>query len=195
MNAADELIGRAMRLAEAAHRQAGHYRKAPPGVDRPAYFIHLVEVAWLLQEAGQAADVVAAGFLHDIIEDCAYTEAQLSEALGNPQVAAWVQWVSEADKTESWEVRNQRYALRMRHAPPQVLALSCADKTSNLRSFCRFLQAGYPLESFTSRPYPAQYAKFQALAPHYQAQVPPVLWRHFTDAVQTFARYAPLKSA
>lgn len=191
LNAADELIWRAMRLAEAAHRQAGHYRKAPSGVDKPAYFIHLVEVAWLLQEAKQPADVVAAGFLHDIIEDCAYTESQLAAAIENTQVATWVQWVSEADKGESWEVRNQRYAARMRHAPPQVLALSCADKTSNLRSFCRFLQAGHPLESFTKRPYLAQRTKFQTLAPYYQAQVPPVLWQHFAAALHGFDQYAP----
>jgi hypothetical protein len=47
VNTPDDLVLNAMRLAEFAHRQRHHRRKAPPGEDRPAYFLHLAEVAWL----------------------------------------------------------------------------------------------------------------------------------------------------
>lgn len=38
MTTLDALVPNAMRLAEAAHRQIGHRRKAPPGEDRPPIF-------------------------------------------------------------------------------------------------------------------------------------------------------------
>ncbi len=59
----DTLVLDAMRLAERAHRtrpQGPHHRKAPEGEDRPAYFIHLAEVGWMLQDARLAAETVAA---------------------------------------------------------------------------------------------------------------------------------------
>ncbi len=73
------LVLDAMRLAERAHRtrpEGPHTRKAPDGEDRPAYFIHLAEVGWMLQDAGLDPETVAAGYLHDIIEDCGYLNAR-----------------------------------------------------------------------------------------------------------------------
>lgn len=89
----DDLVLRAMRLAEAAHRKrpdGPHLRKAPEGEDRPPYFIHLAEVAWMLQDAGMDEETVAAGYLHDVIEGCGYTDAQLAADIGNERVAALV---------------------------------------------------------------------------------------------------------
>jgi (p)ppGpp synthase/HD superfamily hydrolase len=68
------LVLRALRLAEYAHRNfhpqgQPHLRKGLEGADRPPYFIHLAEVGWMLQEARCAPATVAAGFLHDTIED------------------------------------------------------------------------------------------------------------------------------
>ena len=51
----NNLVMDAMRLAERAHRLKNQFRKAPKGEDRPSYFLHLVEVAWMLQQAGLAA--------------------------------------------------------------------------------------------------------------------------------------------
>ena len=96
------LVLDAMRLAERAHRtreQGPHHRKAPEGEDRPAYFIHLAEVGWMLQEAGMDAETVAAGYLHDVIEDCGYSQERLAQEIGNPWVAEIVKWVSE-DKVD-----------------------------------------------------------------------------------------------
>lgn len=52
------LVLDAKRLAERAHGtrpQGPHHRKAPEGEDLPAYFIHLSEVGWVLQDAGLLA--------------------------------------------------------------------------------------------------------------------------------------------
>ncbi len=106
--APDLLVPNAMRLAEYAHRQHDHRRKAPPGEDRPAYFLHLTEVAWLLLDGGVRDDeLIAAAFLHDIIEDCDYDEIRLAAAAGSSRVAALVAAVSEPDKGHGWEERQQ----------------------------------------------------------------------------------------
>ena len=145
MNASDALVPNAMRLAEYAHRQRNHRRKAPPGEDRPAYFLHLAEVAWLLMDSGIHDDeAVAAAYLHDILEDCGYDEATLAEAIGNARVAALVAAVSEPDKSQSWEDRQHHYRERLvRLDDPVILALSCADKTSNLRALVRTPPKGW----------------------------------------------------
>ena len=91
VNASDVLVPNAMRLAEYAHRQRNHRRKAPPGEDRPAYFLHLAEVAWLLMDSGVCdAESVAAAYLHDIIEDCGYDEATLAGRLS--AMCGWRRW-------------------------------------------------------------------------------------------------------
>lgn len=182
----NDLVLDAMRLAERAHRHRNHFRKAPEGEDRPAYFLHLTEVAWMLEESGLAPELVAAGFLHDIMEDCGYTRARLRIEIGNTEVADLVDWVSEPDKGHSWEVRNRTYLERMKEAPDKVLALSCADKTSNLRDMNRLLIRGHPPHTFTSKDHPTQWAKFEALEVRYRGHVPETLYTRFAAALEAF---------
>ncbi len=188
MNAPDALVPNAMRLAEYAHRQIGHRRKAPPGEDRPAYFLHLAEVAWLLMDSGIGDDeLVAAAYLHDIIEDCDYSEATLAEAIGNARVAAQVAAVSETDKSQSWENRQQHYRERLAALDdPLTLALSCADKTSNLTDMNRLMAKGHPVSSFTKRGFDAQQAKFEALDALFQGRTPERLYQRFHRALTEF---------
>jgi len=187
-NPDDSLVPNAMRLAEYAHRQRNHRRKAPPGEDRPAYFLHLAEVAWLLMEGGiRDAESVAAAYLHDIIEDCGYDETALAEAIGNARVAALVADVSETDKNQSWEDRQQHYRERLAALnDPMILALSCADKTSNLTDMNRLMAKGHPTSSFTQRGFEAQRAKFAALDALFQDRTPERLYRRFQRALAEF---------
>ena len=188
MNATDTLVPNAMRLAEYAPRQMDHRRKAPPGEDRPAYFLHLAEVAWLLMDSGIRDDEpVAAAYLHDIIEDCGYDEATLAEAIGNARVAALVAAVSETDKSQSWEDRQHHYRERLAALnDPVILALSCADKTSNLTDMNRLMARGHPVSSFTRRDFAAQRAKFEALDALFQGRTPERLYRRFQQALTEF---------
>ncbi|RUQ32152.1 MAG: bifunctional (p)ppGpp synthetase/guanosine-3',5'-bis(diphosphate) 3'-pyrophosphohydrolase [Candidatus Competibacteraceae bacterium] len=188
MTTLDALVPNAMRLAEMAHRQIGHRRKAPPGEDRPAYFLHLTEVAWLLLDCGLHDDeLIAAAFLHDIIEDCGYSEAALVEQLGNRRVAALVAAVSEIDKQRSWEDRQQHYRERLAALnDPAILALSCADKTANLGDMNRLLTKGFPVDSFTQRGFASQQAKFVALDALFQNRTPARLYQRFAQALREF---------
>jgi len=182
------LVLNAMRLAEYAHRQIDHRRKAPPGEDRPAYFLHLTEVAWLLIASGSRDDeLLAAAFLHDIIEDCDYSEAQLAEAIGNPRVAAIINAVSEPDKSQSWEIRQQQYRERLTALnDPALLALSCADKTANLLDMARLMRKGHEVGSFTKRGFAQQLAKFEALAALFRGRTPEPLYQRFQLALAAF---------
>jgi len=192
----ETLVLDAMRLAERAHRtraQGPHHRKAPDGEDRPAYFIHLAEVGWLLQDAGLDAETVAAGYLHDTLEDCGYTQAQLAQELGNAQVAAIVDWVSEtkldhqSGKERSWETRNREYLERLKTAPDNVRALSCADKTSNIRDMNRLLAKGHPASSFTKQDHATQLHKFEALFNTvFAGHVPAKLAARYQAALEEF---------
>jgi (p)ppGpp synthase/HD superfamily hydrolase len=181
-----DLVLDAMRLAERAHRQRNHFRKAPEGEDRPAYFLHLAEVAWMAEEAGLDPEIVAAGFLHDIIEDCGYTRERLAGEIGSARVAELVEWVSEPDRDHSWETRNDAYLKRMQGAPTEVLALSCADKTSNLRDMNRLLVKGHATDSFTSKNHATQRAKVEALDQLYRGAVPRPLYARFEAALVEF---------
>jgi (p)ppGpp synthase/HD superfamily hydrolase len=194
----DDLVLRAMRLAEYVHRnrpKGPHHRKAPPGRDRPPYFIHLAEVGWMLQESGLDSETVAAGFLHDIIEDCDYTQERLAREIGNERVAELVAWVSESSTDPqtgekfTWEERNRNYLERMHNAPPHVLALSCADKTANILDMCRHMKDGHPAHTFTSRGHATQLAKFEALGAAYENKVPPMLALRYRAALDEFRRH------
>lgn len=193
MNNNEFLVLNAMRLAEYAHRKKNQYRKAPPGEDRPAYFLHPTEVAWLLMESGIDDDeLIAAAFLHDIIEDCGYDETALAAAIGNQRVAQRVATVSETDKSQSWESRQQAYWERLSALnDPAILALSCADKTSNLMDMNRLLGKGHDVGSFTKRGFSAQRAKFERLDSLFRGRVPVRLYQRFERALAEFSQHDP----
>lgn len=149
----------------------------------------------MLQDAGLDAETVAVGYLHDIIEDCDYTQERLAREFGNARVAELVTWVSD-DKTDprtgeklSWEQRSRRYLDRMRRAPDTVLALSCADKTANMIDMLRHAKRGYPVHTFTSRNHAVQLAKFDALAAVYLNRVPERILQRFERVLQEFRKH------
>ncbi len=193
---------RAMRLAEYTHRNhykdsAGHYRKAPEGEDRPAYFLHLTEVAWMLQDAGCNPTTVASGYLHDVIEDCeGWDRARLAKEIKSNEVAELVLWVTEPSKDsalsnkleKSWEERNQGYFDQLQLAPDGAVSISCADKTSNLCDMNRLANLGYQPHEFTKRDHATQYKKFERLAALFESRVPAVLNSRYKLAFDHFRK-------
>ena len=189
MNDANDLVLRAMRIAERAHRtrEAGsHFRKGPDDVDKPSYFLHLTEVAWMLQDAGYAAPVVAAGYLHDVIEDCDYTKEMLAAEIGNVDVVGLVRAVTEPGKDQTWEERNATYLKNIQGASKDVLALSCADKASNLNDMNRLNAGGHAVGSFTSRDHSTQLDKFDSLDRVFRGKVAESIYSRFRAALDTF---------
>jgi len=123
------LVSRAADFA--AHQHAGQRRK---GIAQEPYINHLAEVAHLIAEAteGSDAELVAAGWLHDTVEDTETTREDLEREFGS-DVAALVAEVTD-DKSLP---KAERKRLQVTHAPKKskrARMLKIADKTSNLRS-------------------------------------------------------------
>ncbi|MEH6954826.1 HD domain-containing protein [Neobacillus drentensis] len=94
------IIQKAINFAAIAHKN--QYRKS---TDIP-YITHPFAVGMILQEAKCTDAVVAAGILHDTIEDTPTTFEELTEQFG-AQIANLVLAASEHDKSLPWSVRKQ----------------------------------------------------------------------------------------
>jgi (p)ppGpp synthase/HD superfamily hydrolase len=106
-------------------------RKYPSG-DVP-YVSHLAGVASILSRHGFPEHVVAAGVLHDALEDCPVTFEEIAGEFGD-EVARLVRHASEEDKTLGWEARKQAYLDAFPHKPWEAQAITLADKIDNLLS-------------------------------------------------------------
>ena len=115
----------------AAHRHTGTPRKARP--DEP-YVNHLAEVADLLACAtdGADAELVAAGWLHDTIEDTDTPREELAEKFGE-RVASLVAEVTD-DMNLSQRERRQKQIEDAPHKSPGAKLIKIADKISNIRA-------------------------------------------------------------
>lgn len=121
----------ALQFAALAHRQ--QVRK---GTDIP-YIVHAVHVSVILLRHGFDEDVVIAGLLHDVIEDCGVSPQQ-PEALFGAEVARLVEAVSERKRIDgverSWEERKTAAIAHLQSSGPRVAALKAADSLHNIRS-------------------------------------------------------------
>jgi (p)ppGpp synthase/HD superfamily hydrolase len=123
------LIDTALAFAARAHRE--QVRK---GTGIP-YIVHPVGVLLLLRAAGETDPaLLAAGLLHDTIEDAGTSPALLAELFG-ARVAAIVEGCSEPEHGDApWETRKTHTVAYLRTAPRDVQLVAAADKLHNLRS-------------------------------------------------------------
>jgi hypothetical protein len=121
------LVASALDLAYEAH--AGQVRK---GDDTP-YVDHPIEVAHMLYEEGFDETVVAAGLLHDVVEDSEVTVAQLADRFG-ADVAALVDVLTD-DRSLPYNERKEQHRRKVRQAGMPAAAIYAADKLANLRAF------------------------------------------------------------
>jgi guanosine-3',5'-bis(diphosphate) 3'-pyrophosphohydrolase len=128
MLAGIRLVSEAAELA--ARRHNGMARKGRG--DEP-YINHLAEVANLLAAAtdGADAELVAAGWLHDTIEDTETTRAELAEKFGE-RVASLVVEVTD-DMTLPKSERRRLQVVDASKKSPGAKLIKIADKISNTR--------------------------------------------------------------
>ncbi len=114
----------------AARRHTGRQRK---GRSNEPYVNHLAEVANLLSIAanGTDAELVAAGWLHDTIEDTATSREELTQKFGE-RVAALVVEVTD-DMTLPKDQRRQKQIVDAPRKSPGAKLIKIADKISNIR--------------------------------------------------------------
>jgi (p)ppGpp synthase/HD superfamily hydrolase len=119
----------------ASHLHADQSRKGT----RIAYVSHLLAVASLVLEDGGTEEEAIAGVLHDAIEDCQVSEAEIRARFGGPTaeivVACSDGGRGPRDET-SWRRRKEAYLDHLDHdtLPVGVYRVSAADKLHNARS-------------------------------------------------------------
>ena len=121
----DSDIERALRAAVVAH--ADQTRK---GSDLP-YATHPAHVALILARVGASKNVIQAGLLHDVVEDCDdWTADRVSSEFGE-EVAAIVAELTE-DKGKTWEERKLSAASKAETISPEGALVKAADQLHNL---------------------------------------------------------------
>ena len=130
-----------VRPAEFAARRHSDQRRK--GSAAEPYVNHLTEVAGLLAEATDGRDpaLVAAGFLHDTLEDTPTTREELETQFG-PEIAAIVAEVTDDKSLPKAERKLLQVATTGKKSDHAKL-LKIADKTSNLRALAASPPAGW----------------------------------------------------
>lgn len=122
----------------AANAHEGQIRK----LSGTPYILHPLEVASIISTMTTDLETMAAGVLHDTVEDCGVDPCEIRTRFG-ARVCALVQSETECRRdgradAETWLERKETSLRSLRCAEDRdVKILWLADKLSNIRSFCR----------------------------------------------------------
>ena len=125
-------------LIASAFDFAWRFHNGQVRVDGDPYILHPVEVAGLLREIGASPSVIAAGLLHDVIEDTDITAAEIETRFG-AEVRALVEGVTKLDsihftnRTEQQAENLRRMFLAM-SSDIRVVLVKLADRLHNMRT-------------------------------------------------------------
>jgi len=108
------------------------------GTELP-YIVHPAEVMAIASALTGDPEILAAAILHDVIEDCGVTEAELTERFG-ARVTRLV--LSETQKSNgdpfaTWDARKKEAIARIARGGRSVKLIALADKLSNMRAIHR----------------------------------------------------------
>lgn len=122
------MIEKARKFAEAVHQgQVRKYNGKP-------YFTHPERVAKRLQELGYPPEMVAAGYLHDVVEDCGVKIEEIEAAFG-PKVAELVSGLTNPSKGLKLS-RAKRKQIDREHLEAQgtfVKIIKLVDRIDNIK--------------------------------------------------------------
>ena len=130
-NRDDNLVCRAFQFAYSLHE--GQYRKSGE-----AYIAHPIAVAELLRDLGGDSEMIAAGFLHDVVEDTEVTPEEIEEKFGR-NVRQLVEAVTKlskfnfSNKTERQAENFRRMFIAMAQ-DIRVIVVKLADRLHNMRT-------------------------------------------------------------
>jgi len=120
------IIEKAVRVSVSAHKD--QTRKG----DNLPYIIHPIMVALKLSKYNFPDIVIAAAFVHDVLEDTDFPEEKLKDELGE-EVLEIVKAVTNDDSLP-WEEKKSKYVETVRNGSEGAKAVAVADKIHNLES-------------------------------------------------------------
>lgn len=128
-----QLVCRAFEFAYQLHQ--GQYRKSGE-----PYICHPVAVAGLLRDLGGSSAMIAAGFLHDVVEDTDVTPEEIEQMFG-AEVRHLVEGVTKLSKfSENFSSKTERQAENFRRMflamaqDIRVIVVKLADRLHNMRT-------------------------------------------------------------
>lgn len=160
-----ELIDKAIIYATGKHSaQTRKYTGAP-------YILHPLEVAVIISTLTDDECTIAAGILHDTVEDTDATVEEISSIFGK-RVTELVLSETEdkyAEKPpqETWEQRKMESLEKLKNSDDiEIKKLWLGDKLSNVRSFCRmYSEVGDKMwQSFNQKDKTKQARYYKAIA-------------------------------
>jgi GTP pyrophosphokinase len=126
-----ELLRRAYAFSAAEHKGQVRYSGEP-------YLVHPLEVAHLLADMKLDVVAIAAGLLHDVVEDTLTTPARIAELFG-PEIAHVVEGVTKIgaipfSSSEERQAENFRKMLLAMVDDIRVVLVKLADRLHNMRT-------------------------------------------------------------
>ena len=128
--ARSELAAAALRFARRVH--LGQYRKQT----NEQFVEHPIAVATLLSESGYDGALIAAAYLHDVLEKTEVELDELRERFG-PAVADMVDRLSENPEIRGYAERKRALRRRILEAGGDPLIIYTADRLANMRDWRR----------------------------------------------------------
>lgn len=176
-----DILDKAIEFATEAH--SGQVRK----MAFTPYILHPLEVACIISTMTDSKETMAAGLLHDTIEDCGVDPKLIKELFGT-RVSALVQSETEdklSDKppADTWMERKADSLLMLKHTSDiDVKMLWLADKLSNMRSFYReFLKKGDKMfESLNQKDPKQHYWYYNTIAEYLSELSDTAAYREYT---------------
>lgn len=126
-----ELIEKAFYYAKEKH--SGQYRKSGE-----PYLVHVMHVAHILAKLSMSPITIAAGFLHDVIEDCGVTKEELAKEF-NDDIAQIVESVTKigniefVDEKEYLATNHRKIFIAMAN-DIRVIFVKLVDRLHNMRT-------------------------------------------------------------
>jgi GTP pyrophosphokinase len=124
------LVSKAYEFSKTSHGEQKRYSGDP-------YFVHPAEVAYLLAETGMDADTIAAGLLHDVVEDAGVKPAAIEELFGK-DVLTLVEGVTKLGTLRYRGLERHTESLRKLFAATakdiRVLIIKLTDRLHNART-------------------------------------------------------------